>query len=292
MGRKERRGEIAKLALTILIENGGDMHNRDLFDAMRKRLTLTPDELTVYDNGVPKWETQARFASTGWTKAGFIRKRKGRWYITPEGEEIAKRSPVEIQETSSRLYKEWRKDRPTTTQSEPESETPDEDEEAALVFETAEERAQTEIREFICNLGPYEMQDLVAALLRGMGYVTPFIAPKGPDGGTDIIALPDPLGAKTPHVRVQVKHRQQQKAGNAEIASLQGNINPIREIGLFVSTSGFSPQAKQQVRAGQAHMELIDLDRFIELWIEHYPDMSEEDRALLRLRPVYFLAPE
>lgn len=290
MGKKERRGEIAKLALTILIENGGDMHNRDLFDAMRSRLNLTPDELTVYDNGVAKWETHARFASTGWTKAGFIRKRKGRWYITPEGEEIAKRTPVEIQETSSRLYREWKKDRDSAEQAEIDS--PDNESTTALIFETAEERAQVEIREHICKLGPYEMQDLVAALLRGMGYVTPFIAPKGPDGGTDILALPDPLGAKTPHVRVQVKHRMQQKAGNTEIASLQGNINPVREIGLFVSTSGFSPQAKQQVRAGQAHIELVDLDRFIELWIAHYPNLSEEDRAALRLRPVYFLAPE
>jgi len=32
---------------------------------------------------------------------------------------------------------------------------------------------------------------------------------------------------------VQIKHRQD-KATNAEIASLQGNINPAREIGLFL----------------------------------------------------------
>ena len=38
---------------------------------------------------------------------------------------------------------------------------------------------------------PYEFQDLVAALLRAMGYYTPFIAPKGKDGGVDIIAYRD-----------------------------------------------------------------------------------------------------
>jgi predicted Mrr-cat superfamily restriction endonuclease len=38
-----------------------------------------------------------------------------------------------------------------------------------------------------------------------MGYHTPFISPKGKDGGIDIIAYQDPLGLKTPRIKVQVK---------------------------------------------------------------------------------------
>src|SRR5205814_9426780 len=44
-------------------------------------------------------------------------------------------------------------------------------------FESAESMARSEVEDYINALGPYEFQDLVAALLRGMGYYTPFVAP-------------------------------------------------------------------------------------------------------------------
>jgi hypothetical protein len=36
----------------------------------------------------------------------------------------------------------------------------------------------------------------------------------------------------------------------------------------------------------------MDLQRFIALWKEYYTKLTEADRGLLPLRPVYFLAPE
>jgi len=38
-----------------------------------------------------------------------------------------------------------------------------------------------------------------------MGYHTPFIAPKGRDGGIDVEAYSDPLGTVAPRIIVQVK---------------------------------------------------------------------------------------
>ena len=37
------------------------------------------------------------------------------------------------------------------------------------------------------------------------------------------------------------------------------------------------------------HLRLIDIDEFIDLWIRYYDRMSEEDKALLPIIPVYFL---
>ncbi len=283
----ERKGDYARIAFILLRDAGGDMHNKELIEQMKQPLDLTSEELHVYDDGRPRWEVQVRFSSTGWTKAGFIRKKNGRWYLTPEGEEMIDHPPAEIQRVISQKYRAWKDAR---VEEEPSDFLNDQGETASFVLEDAESRAQAEIRDFIQAMGPYEFQDLVAALLRGMGYVTPFVAPKGPDGGTDVLAYLDPLGAKTPHIRVQVKHRQD-TACNSEIAALQGNIRADREIGLFVSSGGFSKQAERQMQKGQAHMELIDLDRFIELWTEYYPKLDDEDRALLPLRPVHFLAP-
>ena len=35
----------------------------------------------------------------------------------------------------------------------------------------------------------------------------------------------------------------------------------------------------------------MDMKRFIDLWKTHYSDMSEEDKSLLPLRDIMFLAP-
>ena len=160
------------------------------------------------------------------------------------------------------------------------------------MFERAESEARAEIEGYIRSLGPYEFQELVGALLRGMGYSTPFIAPTGPDGGTDILAYPDPIGAKTPHIRVQVKHRNSQKASREEIAALRGIIRQDREIGLFVSSAGFTSDAVREARQGGVHIELIDMNSLLEQWTTFYDRLSEEDKGYLRLRRVYFLAPE
>ncbi len=40
-----------------------------------------------------------------------------------------------------------------------------------------------------------------------------------------------------------------------------------------------------------ARGELIDLDRFIALWREFYPKLTDEDKAVLPLVPIYFYAP-
>lgn len=54
---------------------------------------------------------------------------------------------------------------------------------------------------------------------------------------------------------------------------------------------GFTSDAKIAARDSHIHVELIDLTRFIELWQDFYGKLDDEDKALLPLRPVYFLAP-
>ena len=89
---------------------------------------------------------------------------------------------------------------------------------------------------------------------------------------------------------MQVKHRKDQKATREEVAALRGIIRQDREVGLFVSSAGFTHEAEREARQGGGHMELIDLDRFLELWTAHYETLSEDDKGLLRLRKVYFLS--
>jgi uncharacterized protein with gpF-like domain len=63
---------------------------------------------------------------------------------------------------------------------------------------------------------PYEFQELVADLLRAMGYHVAWIADAGKDGGIDIVAYNDPLGTRLPRIKVQVKRHNAQKIDVAE----------------------------------------------------------------------------
>ena len=123
-----------------------------------------------------------------------------------------------------------------------------------------------------------------------MGYHTPFIAPKGRDGGVDIEAYSDPLGTVAPRIIVQVK-QQKDKVSVQKLRELAGLLRREGDIGLFVSTGGFTTDAASEARSSSRHIEIMDMKRFIELWKTHYSAMSEEDKSLLPLREIMFLAP-
>lgn len=295
---KARASIFIKAAMEALNEAGGSLPLRDVKKAVAQRVPLDEHDLARYEKtGYIRWESVLHFYSIDAVKAGFIRKSGGKWHLTDEGRQALRLPPKELLDEAIRRYRVWKSEQPSDPTAKP-VEVPAVDEEEAViaterafVLETAESEARGEIEDFVTSLGPYEFQELVAALLRGMGYATPHIAAPGPDGGTDILAYPDPLGAKTPHVRVQVKHRQSQKATREEIAALRGILRQDREIGLFVSSGGFTSQAMSEARNGAVHIQLMDLDSFLESWMAYYGKLAEEDRALLRLRPVYFLAP-
>jgi restriction system protein len=68
------------------------------------------------------------------------------------------------------------------------------------------DRSREFLKDRIQKLTWEEMQELVAGLLRAMGYRTRVSDP-GPDRGRDVIASPDGLGLEDPRIHVEVKHR-------------------------------------------------------------------------------------
>jgi len=121
-----------------------------------------------------------------------------------------------------------------------------------------------------------------------MGYFTPFVAPPGKDGGVDIQAYRDPLGTVSPRIKVQVKHKAA-AASVQEMRQLIGLLQKDGDVGIFISTAGFTPDAVNGARSSHVHVELIDFDRFITLWQEFYQKLTDEDKSLLPLRIVYFI---
>ena len=142
---------------------------------------------------------------------------------------------------------------------------------------------------YLERMDPYDFQNLVAALLRAMDYHVSWVAPPGPDGGTDIIAQTDPLGAKGPRIKVQVKRRAD-KVGAVELRSFMAVLGD-QDIGIFISVAGFTSEAEKEARTQEKRrVSLLDLSALFELWKEHYAAIPEAERQLLPLRPVYYLA--
>ena len=71
---------------------------------------------------------------------------------------------------------------------------------AQITLEQAEEQAQAEIRACLAAIHPNDLQQIVADLLKAMGYYPCWVSPPGRDGGPDIVAHPDPLGTRPPRI--------------------------------------------------------------------------------------------
>ena len=154
------------------------------------------------------------------------------------------------------------------------------------LFAGIEGQSVERIKDRIVKLDPYELQDLVAALLRAMGYRTS-VASRGPDRGRDILATPDGFGFRPPRIIVEVKHRPGQSMGAPEVRAMPvGRQTDDR--GLFVSTGGFTREAYYEAEHGKVPITLMTLDDLTRAIIDAYPQFDDAGRALLPLRRLFW----
>lgn len=290
-------------------EDDGKMLLSEVMDALEERegKNIPPELRELTRNGDAKWENGTKFATNKFVVVNYMKKGKGVWRILPEGEEALKKGEEAVIREANSVERNILADRRRKKKAQYESavggaeniDSGDADEdvdEAGINLDDYESIAKTSIKEHIHSLGPYDFQDLCAALLRGMGYHVRDTASPGPDGGIDIIAYNDPLGSKTPRIKVQVKHYRanenetnKSKVGRPEVDKLSGLLVE-GDIGVLMTSSSFTAECERAARDKNKHIELIDFDRFIELWVEHYENLSAEDKRLLPLQPIYFLS--
>ncbi|PKN30799.1 MAG: restriction endonuclease [Deltaproteobacteria bacterium HGW-Deltaproteobacteria-21] len=149
------------------------------------------------------------------------------------------------------------------------------------------EKSREFVKDRIQKLQWDEMQDLVAGILRAMGYKTR-VSPNGPDRGSDIVASPDGLGLEQPRIRVEVKHRNE-IIGAPILRSFIGGLRQS-DRGLYVSTGGFTKEAKYEAERATIPVTLLDIDDLAELLMENYDKADTETRALVPLRKIYWPA--
>ena len=129
---------------------------------------------------------------------------------------------------------------------------------------------------------------LTAALLRAMGYRTR-ITPKGPDRVVDVFASPNGLGFQEPRIKAEVKHRPKTSMGAQEVRSFIGGLRE-GERGLYVSSGGFTKEARYEAERSKVPITMLDLDELVSAIVTHYDEFDSDGRALLPLVRVYWPA--
>lgn len=268
---------------------GGSIPAKDIYPFVNETVELTEWEREPAGKmKYIRWTNSFQFYSIDYQKAGFIVKKNGNWYITPVGEEALKKSPEEVMIMANNAYRKWRQLNPKDNHNDIEPTDDNAGNDNSIKLEQLESDAREGIKDFIIAKDPYQFQEMVAALLRAMGYHTPFIAPKGKDGGVDINAYVDPLGAQTPRIKVQVKHKPDTTVGASDIRALLGILR-AGDIALFVTSGSFSPDAKNTASNSREFIRLIDGNDFIDMWQEYYDKMSDDDKNMLPLKRISFL---
>jgi restriction system protein len=145
-------------------------------------------------------------------------------------------------------------------------------------------RASELIMDKLINLDWEEMEKLVAGILRGMGYKT-FITERV-DRGKDIGASPDGLLLEDPRILVEVKHRK----GKMGAEAIRGFITLLKSgrKGLYISTGGFSKEAKYEAERSNEQLTLIDANKLVQLIIENYDNFDVDTKLLIPLTKIYW----
>lgn len=149
-----------------------------------------------------------------------------------------------------------------------------------------ESQAHELIDDRIASLDWEQLQELVAEILRAMGFRAE-ISDRGPDRGVDVIASPDGLGLREPRVFVEVKHRRGTRVSADLIRAFIGGRQPGDKC-LYVSTGGYTKDARYEAERSSIPLTLIDLPKLRSLVLEHYDSFSPEGLALIPLKRIHW----
>lgn len=156
------------------------------------------------------------------------------------------------------------------------------------ILEDTLSRAHEFIADRITELSPHEMEQLLAALLRALGFKAR-VTPIGPDRGRDVIASPDGLGLQSPRIFCEVKHRKG-AIGAPDVRSFTSTLRGD-DRGVFLSTGGFTKEARYEGERARVSVTLMDLNELVRLVSENYEQFDSIGRSLLPLSRVYWPLP-
>lgn len=249
-------------------------------DALARHFDLTDSdrEERLPSGRQYRFSNRVAWAKVYLTQAGLLASnRRGHFQITARGQDVVKTPPPKIDIKYLQQYPEFQDFRnrgdsaevPSVPLGEPEAESPEESLEAAHLKMRAGLAA--ELLTKIKGNSPQFFEQLVVELLKKMGYgnYRPDAGQatgKSGDEGIDGVINEDRLGLDT--VYLQAK-KWEGKVGRPEIQKFVGALHGKRaRKGVFLTTGGFSEEARSYVEHIDPKVVLIDGVRLVELMIE------------------------
>lgn len=296
--RQHKGRELTGIAVRIIAQNGGNMGRAELLDALTPEAhSRFPDYAKEeYVHGYPKWVGQLDTFSSRHAKYIIGKESRGEWFLTEEGMRMTRsedgKGECLSEEEIAQNYEKWLDGEWLDGGAHDASDESAQEGDDEVDDEPSQEQLKDGIANYILkrerdpkNTGVW-FEELVVALLRGMGYQYVDKRGKSGDGGVDIVAYKDKLGATLPRIKVQAKHNKGEKPQPVQEQVLQRLASIVHpgEIGMCVTSSSFSKNAEIYARTCDKHLELVDVKRLVVLWTEHYPFMTEADQNKLPLK--------
>jgi len=275
------------LMLPVLIASShGEVRISSIVDELVTQMRLTPEQKnellpsgkqTVFSNRV-------HWAKSYLSKAGVIEiTRRGYFTITQRGKDLLASNPARIDNKLLMQFEEFRQFRERSASSNGESngpaappledhQTPDESMIAAhRQIETA---LAQDLLEHILEAPSDFFERLIVSLLLSMGYggskesAARTLGRSG-DDGVDGVIDEDALGLDRIYIQAK-RYRTGNNIGSGAIRDFFGSLDRHKASkGLFVTTSAFSPSAKETADLLSKRIVLIDGDQLAKLMIRH-----------------------
>lgn len=265
----------------------GALHSpRDVIAGLANQYKLTEEERTqmLPSGRIQLFNNRVHWAVTYLRHAGLAANpTRGLWRVTDAGARVLRDSPPRIDNNFLRQYPafiDWhrRSAQGTTADAgadpaEPildASETPEEI--LDRTWRAIQGQVAGELLDQVLKGSPQFFERLVVQLLVAMGYGGTYaeasrVTRATGDGGIDGIINEDRLGLDA--IYVQAK-RWEATVGRPEIQKFAGSLEGERaRKGVFITTSGFSPEARDYVKRIDKRIVLIDGKRLADLMIEH-----------------------
>ena len=250
-----------RLPLLRVVANGQGHQLRDIVDSLADHFSLTAEERREF---LPSGRSKRFYNRCGWAqsdlkRAGLLEStRRGYHRITDQGLEA-------LGQNSDIL---------STANDEVNGQTPEES--IQQNYQEIRERLMTELLEQICDNSPSFFEELVIDMLVQMGYggsrEDAEAVGRSGDGGIDGTINEDRLGLDV--VYVQAK-RWEANVSRPELQKFAGALQGQRaRKGIFITTSGFSRDAREYVNNIDSKIVLMDGPQLAEYMIDYNVGVS------------------
>lgn len=287
------------LMLPVLsISTNDEVRFRDIVDQLADQLALTPEDRgellpsgkqTIFNNRV-------HWAKTYLAKAGLLEStRRGHFKITPRGNKVLALHPPRIDVSFLDRFAEFREFKasvreplakppagvgPVGAELDSPAETPDETMRAA--HKQIEVALAQDLLDRIRSAPPDFFERVIVNLLLSMGFGGSAAAAgraigRSGDDGVDGVIDQDALGLDRVYIQAK-RYANGNNIGAGAIRDFFGSLDRHKATkGLFVTTSTFSPSARETAEFLSKRIVLIDGEQLTKLMIRHNVGCRVED---------------